>query len=575
MINNENNNFGGSGFGPENENNANPQQNNPTEPVNEAPQQEPKQETQQEHTQANYREPYYTRRPEHGYGQNPNQNAYGGSYSSPNYSAPHQGQRSTYGSSSANDGGWVFSEKQQKGPSYEGYAKQNESYRWSYDDYQQPAKEKKSKKNSRGLKIFAGILGGIVMVGVLTLAGFGVASLMQDNTSNEVVPSEESTAPSSTVQAALPEHNLTLTDKPEEEKEILSNGKLTIPQRAEKVKASVVGIVNYQQSSGSMYTTGAGEGSGIIMSEDGYIITNAHVIEDAVGLKVVLDDGSEYSAQIVGSDSKTDLAVIKIEATGLSPAEFGNSDQLEVGEQLIAVGNPTGLQLGGTLTVGYVSALNRQIDTTSEMNYIQTDAAINPGNSGGALANEYGQVIGINSSKISGTDIEGLGFAIAINDAQPIIDDLMNYGYVKGRVRMGISVYEMDSFTAQLNNVPQGLVVAGIEANTPAANSGLVPGDIITAIDGKEIYQYNNISEMLKGKKPGETIVLSVFRRTTGYADKELTIEVGLIESVETQAQVQDNYNNAPSSNGNSGNYNGNNGGSYNPFDPFSFFGIQ
>ncbi len=564
MINNETNN-GASGIGPEENMNNNPNPN--TEPVNEAPKQDtPRQESH---------EPFYARRPEAGYGYQQNN-----SYSSPNYSAPGSNQNAQRNNS---DNNWVFSEKQQKGPSYayeSNYAKQNESYRWSYDDYQQSsAKEKKSKKGSKGLKIFAGILGGIVMVGVLTLAGFGVASLMGNN--NKPVPAEESVAPSQTAEAALPQHNLTLTDRPEEEKEILSGGKLTIPQRAEKVKASVVGIVNYQQSSGSMYTTGAGEGSGIIMSEDGYIITNAHVIEGAVGLKVVLDNGSEFSAQIVGSDSKTDLAVIKIEATGLTAAEFGNSDQLEVGEQLIAVGNPTGLQLGGTLTVGYVSALNRKIDSTSDMNYIQTDAAINPGNSGGALANEYGQIIGINSAKIAGTDIEGLGFAIAINDAQPIIDDLMNYGYVKGRVRMGISVYEMDSFTAQLNNVPQGLVVAGIEANTPAANSGLVPGDIITAIDGNDIYQYSSISDMLEGKKPGETVVLSIFRRTTGYADKELTIEIGLIESVETQTQVQDSYTAPDGNSGNSGNYgnygggNGNSGDSFNPFDPFSFFGFN
>ncbi|MBQ8598645.1 MAG: trypsin-like peptidase domain-containing protein [Oscillospiraceae bacterium] len=405
---------------------------------------------------------------------------------------------------------------------------------------------------------------------MLTLAGFGVHSLVDGSKATV----EEVTPPTEESSAAIPtEHSLTITDRPEEETEILSDGKLTIPQRAEKVKASVVGIVNYQQSSNSYYSTAEAQGSGIIMSEDGYIITNAHVIENAIGLKVVLSDGTEYAAQIVGSDSQTDLAVIKIEATGLTAAEFGNSEQLQVGEQLIAVGNPTGLELGGTLTVGYVSALNRQIDTTSGLNYIQTDAAINPGNSGGALANEYGQVIGINSAKISGEDIEGLGFAIAINDAQPIIDDLINYGYVKGRVRMGIGVYEMDAFMAQLNNAPQGLVVASIEAGTPAASSGLVPGDIITAIDGKDITAYDDISSILEGKQPGDVVVLSVFRRTTGYADKELTIQVELIESVETQAQVQNNYSSGSgsSNSGNSGNY-----GSYNPYGNFgSYFGIQ
>lgn len=461
-------------------------------------------------------------------------------------------------------------QRQNSGPAYDAsYSKPEGAYHWNYEDYQKhQTKEPKKGKKNKGLKIFAGILGGIACVAVLTLAGFGVHSLVTGNkaTVEEVAPPEEAIA-------SIPaQPNLTLTDKPEENQEILSDGKLTIPQRAEKVKASVVGIVNYQQSSGSYYSTAESQGSGIIMSDDGYIITNAHVIENAIGLKVVLSDGTEYAAQIVGSDSQTDLAVIKVEATDLPEAEFGNSNQLDVGEQLIAVGNPTGLELGGTLTVGYVSALNRQIDSTSGLNYIQTDAAINPGNSGGALANEYGQVIGINSAKISGSDYEGLGFAIAINDAQPIIDDLINYGYVKGRVRMGISVYEMDAFMAQLNNAPQGLVVASIEAGTPAASSGLVPGDVITAIDGKDITQYDDISSMLKGKQPGDTVVLSVFRRTTGYADKELTIEVGLIESVETQAQVQNNYS---SSDNNSNNSNGNYYSS-NPFGSFgNYFGIQ
>ncbi len=487
--------------------------------------------------------------------QQPN-NGYNSKYSYSSYENAQHHQQPSYPNNNV--------QRQNSGPAYDrSYAKQEESYRWNYDDYQsqyQAKPAKKSKKN-RGLKIFGCILGGIVAVGVLTLAGFGIVSLVQGN-SHEITPYPQETTPPTVAETPAKEHNLTLTDKPEEETEILANGKLTIPQRAEKVKASVVGIVNYQQGS-SMYSMAAGEGSGIIMSEDGYIITNAHVIEDAIGLKVVLTDGTEYSAQIVGSDSKTDIAVIKVEATGLTPAEFGNSDQLQVGEQLIAVGNPTGLELGGTLTVGYVSALNRQIDDTSGMNYIQTDAAINPGNSGGALANEYGQVIGINSAKISGTDIEGLGFAISINDAQPIIDDLMNYGYVKGRVRMGITGYEMDQFMAAMNNAPQGFIVASLEAGTPAASSGLVPGDVITAIDDQPLDAFADITKILEGKKPGDTVVLSVFRRTQGYPDKELTIEIELIESVEKAPQVQD-YNVSPSAD--SGNYNNN---------PYSYFGIQ
>ncbi len=572
-MNNENNN----GFGMNQPNNENPQ---------EAP--------AENHDSNNFHEANNEQNPQNDSGwvfsERPNQN---GEQKNP-YSSKYS--YSSYENAQSHHGYQNNPQRQNSGPAYDNYSKQEESYRWNYDDYQSQQPSGKKAKKHRGLKIFGGILGGIACVAVLTLAGFGVASLIP-NTKNQI---EEVPAPQEVAEVVPAQPNLTITDKPAEEKEILTDGKLTIPQRAEKVKASVVGIVNYQQTSGSYYSTEAGQGSGIIMSDDGYIITNAHVIDGAVGLKVVLSDGSEYAAQIVGSDTQTDLAVIKIEATGLSAAEFGNSDQLEVGEQLIAVGNPTGLELGGTLTVGYVSALNRQIDSTSGLNYIQTDAAINPGNSGGALANEYGQVIGINSAKITGTDIEGLGFAISINDAQPIIDDLINYGYVKGRVRMGIGVYEMDSFMAQLNNTPAGLVVASIDAGTPAASSGLVPGDIITAIDGQDITLFDDIASMLEGKEPGDVVVLSVFRRTQGYIDKELTIEVELIESVSTPAQVQNNYPSDNSGNpGNSGNadgygnyggynpygnYGGSNGsngsngsGSYNPYSDFfsNFFGIQ
>lgn len=509
--------------------------------------------------------------------QNQPNNGYNSKYSYSSYENSQNQQQNSYQNQNSYGNAYQNAQRQNSGPAYDRSAysynsadnKQDGTYRWNYEDYQshQPKEPKKGKKN-KGLKIFACILGGIVGVGVLVLAGFGALALIEGSDSYEGAALQEGTTTIEEVAPPTTEHNLTLTDRPEEETEILSDGKLTIPQRAEKVKASVVGIVNYQQSSSSYYTEES-QGSGIIMSEDGYIITNAHVIEGAIGLKVVLSDGNEYSAQIVGSDSQTDLAVIKIEATGLTAAEFGNSDQLEVGEQLIAVGNPTGLELGGTLTVGYVSALNRQIDTTSGLNYIQTDAAINPGNSGGALANEYGQVIGINTAKISGDGYEGLGFAISINDAQPIIDDLINYGYVKGRVCIGISVYEIDAFTAQLNNCPQGIMVAGIESSAPVASSGLVPGDIITAIDGQSITAYEDVSAILEGKQPGDTIVATVFRRTTGYADKELNIEIELTESVETVSQVQNSYS---SESGNSNN----SGSQSNPYGSFgNYFGIN
>lgn len=432
------------------------------------------------------------------------------------------------------------SQKQGYNASYQDTARQDpasaqeEKYRWSYSDYemhQQPPQAERRKSNS-GVKVFVCILGAILCVGVLALAGFGGFSLIQSRSAAH----SESALPQELAEEAQ-KHTLTLNDKPAEEKEILSDGKLTIPQRAEKVKASVVGIVNYQQATNSMFSTAEAQGSGIILSEDGYIVTNAHVVEGAIGLKVVLSDGTEYAAQLIGSDVKTDLAVVKVEATGLPAAEFGNSDQMEVGEQVIAVGNPTGLKLGGTLTVGYVSALNRKLDNSAgALNYIQTDAAINPGNSGGALANEYGQVIGINSAKISGADIEGLSFAISINEAQPVIDDLIQFGYVKGRVRMGITIFEMDEFMARLNDAPAGIIVASVEPGTPAAASGLVPGDIITSIDGNKVVTSSDIGDYLEGKKPGDVITLGVFRRTEGFPDKQLSIPIELIEAMDKPA---------------------------------------
>ena len=180
----------------------------------------------------------------------------------------------------------------------------------------------------------------------------------------------------------------------------------------------------------------AGEGSGIIFSEDGYIVTNAHVVDGATSLKAILSDGTTYEAELVGSDTLTDLAVLKIDATGLQAAEFGSSEDLRVADQVMAIGNPGGYQLNSSVTIGYVSALNRAISNSSTgytMEYIQTDAAINPGNSGGALVNQYGQVVGINSAKISATGYEGLGFAIPAETAQPVISDLIEYGYVKDR----------------------------------------------------------------------------------------------------------------------------------------------
>ena len=319
---------------------------------------------------------------------------------------------------------------------------------------------------------------------------------------------------------------------------------------AEKLIPSVVCIQNYQvtQQYGFMQTdtensdvSPAGEGSGIIFSEDGYIVTNAHVVDGATSLKAILSDGTTYEAELVGSDTLTDLAVLKIDAIGLQAAEFGSSEDLRVADQVMAIGNPGGYQLNSSVTIGYVSALNRAITNSSTgytMEYIQTDAAINPGNSGGALVNQYGQVVGINSAKISATGYEGLGFAIPAETAQPVISDLIEYGYVKDRAMLGISGQFIDSLTGRFYGLPQGEYVGALNS-AEAQASGLQVGDVITAIDGTELTSETVLRSAINAKKPGETVELTVYRPSS---NQMVTVTLTLSETTEsaTTAQAQD-----------------------------------
>ena len=411
--------------------------------------------------------------------------------------------------------------------------KESESYKWNYEDYKAEPKPASSKnKKNKGLRVFTIIMCAILCASVISLAGYGTYALISDQRApqTEEVPSAEA--------ESQPGTQLTLNNKPDStgsEAVNLSEGQLTITDRYNKVLPSTVGIVGYIQSQQSIFGGEQSQGSGIILSADGYIVTNAHVVSGATSIKVVLNDNSEYNATVVGSDEKTDLAVLKIDATGLTPAEFGNSDQMQIGEQVIAIGNPGGLELAGTLTVGYVSAVNRPITTTggSTIDCIQTDAAINPGNSGGALVNSYGQVIGINSQKIAATEYEGIGFAISINEAQPIINDLIEYGYVRGRVVMGITMQIIDPTFAAIYGYQPGIGVVSVEQNSSAAKAGLVAGDIITAIDGESITSQETLTSILEGHKPGDVIELTVYRQAMqSYGkDQQLTLKLELGEA--------------------------------------------
>lgn len=396
----------------------------------------------------------------------------------------------------------------------------------------QPQKQPKPKKHGSkfGLKLLAVVL----CCAITSAAALGVFVVMIQNGVINVQSSEASSNAAFTISRVV--NGDTSSDTSASSDGTVSA--MSDQDIAAKLTPSVVCIQNYQvtQNYGFMQTdtsdssvSPASEGSGIIMSEDGYIITNAHVVEGATSLKVMTSDGETYEAQLIGSDTVTDLAVVKIDATGLTAAEFGSSKDLRVADKVMAIGNPGGHELSSSVTIGYVSALNRAIanNTTGyTMEYIQTDAAINPGNSGGALINEYGQVVGINSAKISATGYEGLGFAIPIDTAQPIISDLIQYGYVKDRAVLGISGQFIDSMTGRFYGLPQGEYVAQLNSSEAQA-SGLQVGDVITAIDGQQLDSESTLRSAILSKKPGDTVTLQVYRSST---QQSATVELKLSE---------------------------------------------
>lgn len=290
--------------------------------------------------------------------------------------------------------------------------------------------------------------------------------------------------------------------------------KMDIEQVVAKTLPQVVGVV---ATTGEGFYASEGEGSGIVLSSDGYIITNAHVIEGASAVKIVLPDEKQtsYDAKVVGSDAKTDLAVLKVEATDLNAADIGNSTELSLGETVVAIGNPYGLELQSSVTSGIVSALDRSVTTSNgKMNLIQTDAAINPGNSGGALVNLYGQVVGICSSKISDLDAEGLGFAIPISDAIPIVKELITQGYISGRPMIGIQGQDINAQTAMLRGVPMGVYVVYVEENSAAYKAGLREYDIITKFNGKTVTCFADLDAAKDECKAGDTVSIEFYRYT-------------------------------------------------------------
>lgn len=424
---------------------------------------------------------------------------------------------------------------------------QNGEYRYSYEDYNRishtpSGPEVTERRGGNGIKVFAVVAIVLLIITVAILTGVILHS-RENPTEIEDLPSQTvSDLPSS--QPAVSENStesreemevpeLNITSHAVEDTYISSDGKLTTAQVFEKVRPSVVGILNYTAESP---LTASSSGSGILISGDGYILTNAHVIGGAANLVVVLDNNEEYAAKLIGSDTSTDLAVIKIEVENLTAAELGDSDQLQVGEKVIAIGNPAGMNLAGSTTQGIVSGLDRTISVTLDsgesisMDVIQTDAAINPGNSGGPLINEYGQVIGINSSRLSSSTYNGIGFAIPVNNALPIVEDLIQYGYVTGRVKLGITYYPITEVVAAMSGYTPGLLVYSVDPTMDIYAKGVRAGDIITEMDGQLITSTKEIKELLESKKPGDTLQLTFYRSSSSSDGASYTVSVILSE---------------------------------------------
>lgn len=388
------------------------------------------------------------------------------------------------------------------------------SKEYSSQSYSEPT-YKKPKKKYKLPKLTPTIIVSIALVAVLSVSGYSLVTSRH----SDVEISDEL------------KDNLSLGQESGSDTSVKklvtgSSGRVyTTPEVVDLVGPAVVGVVNkttytnpYAGIYGNLPSTGGqveqGSGSGVIISRDGYIVTNSHVIEGATEIGIVLNSGETYSAKLVGQDTRTDLAVVKIDATDLTYAVLGTSSSLRVGDTAIAIGNPLGQEFAGTTTQGIISGLNRSVTIDNKtLNLIQTDAAINPGNSGGALVSDKGEVIGINTAKISSSQYEGIGFAIPIDDAKPIIEDLIANGYVKGRPVIGIGGRAVTERDAKAYDLKVGVYVASMTADSPAYMAGIKIGDIITECEGNKIKTVDDLNEIKNKHQVGDTITLKVYRQ--------------------------------------------------------------
>jgi serine protease Do len=403
-------------------------------------------------------------------------------------------------------------------------------YEWNFHDYDRfdRGRGRGAARKNRGLVVFTVSLVGILIISLVGLTGYSLLAGRQEaspaesgGAQTQPIPEIDTTSPRET-------SPLELASKPQTQEPQTTDGKLTIPEIAKLVSPSVVGVSSYNDT----YYEPVSIGSGIVMSADGYIITNAHVVAGAAKYKVQLFDNSPYDAQLVGFDSTTDLAILKITASDLKAAVFGDSSQAVVGETVVAIGNPSGIELAGSVTRGIISAVNRTVSSNSaQFSYIQTDAAINPGNSGGALVNEYGQVIGITSAKIVAAGYEGIGFAIPITDAKPILDMLIESGRVTGRVMLGIGYNPVTEADSLKYGIPMGLEIREIYEISDLRNKDVQLGDILIEVNGERILTLPDVENIINEFQVGDEVTLRFYRRISTVQSTEFEVTVKLIEN--------------------------------------------
>ncbi len=440
---------------------------------------------------------------------------------------------------------------------------QNNSTSYVYPDHdsgtgQVPAGPGKPQKDPRRSTRVIGIVALVLSVVVLfsALTGTAVYLLMKDRPET-TGQTQQTNQPIETTTATTTAETTTETTPTATGSDLLNphfsladaasrhvDGKetLTIMEIAAQGKPAVVAITTEMTVTdmfGQVYRPTA-SGSGFIITENGYIVTNNHVIEGAVTITVVLDNDDAYPAILVGTDPSNDVAVIKIDASGLPTVLLGKSADLLVGELAVAIGNPLG-ELSGTVTAGIISALDREITLSSssgtqKMNLLQTDAAINSGNSGGALFNSFGEVIGINTAKNTGTGVEGLGFAIPIDHAKPIIESLIQYGYIRGRPKIGITARNISPQMAEYYKLTEGIYIVEIENGSAAAEAGLRAKDIITATNGEKTLTIEALNAVKNKLKPGDTMTLTVVRD-----GREMTIILTLKEELPAEYRPTSN----------------------------------